>query len=164
MPTANLSMPIKTTQDSIEIGPASRADIPALCQLLAILFSQEVEFQADQTVQASALTSLFDNPELGTLLIARDGTRPIAMVSLLYTVSTALGGRVALLEDMLVHPDYRNRAIGSQLLSHAVTVAREQGCRRITLLTDRENSAAQGFYRRQGFALSEMVPMRLLLD
>ena len=82
-------MPIKPTQDNIEIGPASRADIPALCQLLAILFSQELEFEANQAVQATALTSLFDNPELGTLLIARDGPRPIAMVSLLYTVSTA---------------------------------------------------------------------------
>jgi len=148
----------------IEFSRALRADIPALCGLLAILFSQEVEFQADQSLQEAALTMLVDQPELGTLLVARDGSRPVAMVSLLYSVSTALGGRVALLEDMLVHPDYRNRAIGSQLLSHAVEFAREQGCRRITLLTDSDNSAAQAFYRRQGFVLSEMVPMRLLLD
>lgn len=157
-------MTINSSPNSIEFGPALRADIPALCQLLAILFGQEAEFQADQAVQEAALNLLFDQSELGTLLVARDGARPVGMVSLLYTVSTALGGRVALLEDMVVHPDYRNRAVGSGLLSHAVAVAHEQGCRRITLLTDRDNSAAQGFYRRQGFGLSEMVPMRLLLE
>ncbi len=157
-------MPINSSDNGIEFGRALPADIPALCGLLAILFGQEAEFQADQAVQQAGLNLLFDQPELGTLLVARDGPQPVAMVGLLYTVSTALGGRVALLEDMLVHPDYRNRAIGSQLLSHAVAVAREQGCRRITLLTDSDNIAAQDFYRRQGFVLSEMVPMRLLLE
>jgi ribosomal protein S18 acetylase RimI-like enzyme len=85
------------------------------------------------------------------------------MVNLLYTVSTALGARVALLEDMVVAPQARGRGLGSALLTHAIAHARSQGCRRITLLTDGVNDSAQRFYARHGFTGSGMVPMRMSL-
>jgi len=77
--------------------------------------------------------------------------------------STALGGRVALLEDMVVRPDARGRGAGSLLLRAAVEFARAAGCLRITLLTDADNAAAQRFYARHGFGQSAMIPMRLPL-
>jgi len=85
------------------------------------------------------------------------------MVSLLFLPSTALGGRVALLEDMVVQPDARGGGAGSRLLAAATEFARSAGCLRITLLTDAHNAAAQRFYGRHGFARSAMIPMRLLL-
>ena len=157
-------MQASRTHTDIQICSATLVDIPTLCRLLAILFSQETEFQPNQTSQAAALKSLLNNPELGEIMVARSTNQVIGMVSLLYTVSTALGGRVALLEDMLIHPDFRNQAIGSGLLSHAVNVALEKGCRRITLLTDKHNLPAQRFYRRHGFKASEMLPMRFLVE
>lgn len=153
-----------TTYKDIRICSATPEDIPTLCQLLAILFCQEAEFQSHHAKQEAALKILLNNPDLGDIIVARSDIQTIGMVSLLYTVSTALGGRVAILEDMLVHPDFRNQAIGSHLLSHAVNVAREKGCRRITLLTDKDNLPAQQFYQRHGFKNSEMLPMRLLLE
>jgi ribosomal protein S18 acetylase RimI-like enzyme len=152
------------THTDIQICSATPNDIPSLCRLLAILFSQEAEFQSHHANQKAALKILLNNPDLGDIIVARSDIQTIGMVSLLYTVSTALGGRVAILEDMLVHPDFRNQAIGSHLLSHAVSVAREKGCRRITLLTDKDNLPAQRFYQRHGFKNSEMLPMRLLLE
>ncbi len=64
------------------------------------------------------------------------------MVTILFTVSAAEGGRAAWLEDMLVHPDRRGQGIGWQLLSHALAEARIAGCTRITLLTDGESQHA----------------------
>jgi GNAT superfamily N-acetyltransferase len=85
------------------------------------------------------------------------------MVNLLFTVSTALGGRVAILEDMIVHPDHRGGGAGSKLLQGGIAFARSVGCRRLTLLVDRANGAAQRFYARHGLAPSEMLTMRLSL-
>lgn len=147
-----------------EIGTASLADIPDLCDLLTLLFAQEREFQPDRTAQQRGLAAIIADPALGCILAARSGGKVVGMVNLLYTVSTALGGRVALLEDMAVAPDYRGLGIGSRLLAHAIETARTNHCLRITLLTDRDNLAAQRFYRRQGFELSTMAPMRLRLD
>lgn len=143
---------------------ATLDDIPALSALLSWLFSQEKEFSPDPTAQARGLASIIAAPSVGTILVARKNGEIQAMVNLLYTVSTALGERVALLEDMVVRPDAQGCGLGSALLQHAIAKARAQGCRRITLLTDRDNQGAQRFYARQGFVVSDMLPMRLLAD
>ena len=85
----------------------------------------------------------------------------IAMVCLLYTVSTFLGEKVALLEDMIVHPEFRGRRIGRKILDAAISHATQRGCARLTLLTDATNDGAIRFYERAGFARSGMIPLRL---
>jgi GNAT superfamily N-acetyltransferase len=140
---------------------AAVADIAVLSDLLSVLFSQEVEFTPNPEVQQKGLTRIITDPRVGTVLIAREADHIVGMVNLLFTISTALGERVALLEDMVVSPEVRGTGIGAKLLSEAISLARERGCKRITLLTDRSNEAAQRFYAKQGFVLSSMVPMRL---
>jgi GNAT superfamily N-acetyltransferase len=99
----------------------------------------------------------------GTVFVARDGRQVVAMASLLYTVSTAEGGKAALFEDLVVAPEHRKRGIGQALLKHVVAEARKEGVLRITLLTDMQNERAQAMYRRAGFVGSPMKPMRLKL-
>ena len=102
-------------------------------------------------------------PELGFILLARDNGQVVGMVNILFTISTALGERVALLEDMVVRAEVRGSGIGSKLLARAIELARLAGCRRVTLLTDQNNVSAQQFYQRQGFVISSMMPLRLSL-
>lgn len=148
---------------AMEISAATLDDIPQLCKLLELLFSQEAEFAPDRAIQAAGLREIIAEPQRGQIWVLRDGTSPVGMVNLLFTISTALGGRVAILEDMVVHPSARGGGAGSQLLQAAISAAQSAGCRRITLLTDGSNEAAQRFYQRHGFALSDMVPLRLML-
>ncbi len=145
------------------IRQAREHDIPALCELLSVLFAQEAEFTPEREAQRRGLARIVGHPDVGVILVAREGGAIVGMTNLLYTVSTALGTRVALLEDMVVAPHARGRGVGSALLARAIAVAREQGCGRITLLTDGVNEAAQRFYARHGFSISGMVPMRLTL-
>lgn len=151
-------------QTVTEFGLAAEAEMPALVELLDVLFSQEEEFQPDHAAQQRGLAAIMADPAVGHVLVARQAERVVAMVGLLYTISTALGARVALLEDMVVHPSVRGQGIGSGLLQYAADFARQQGCRRITLLTDASNQQAQRFYRRLGFTASTMVPFRLRLN
>jgi len=115
-------------------------------------------------LQSAGLQKIVDSPEHGQILVLRESGSLVGMVNLLFTISTALGGQVTILEDMVVHPDYRGSGAGSKLLQAAIDFAKSAGCRRITLLTDKTNEAAQRFYKRHGFGLSEMIPMRLLLE
>lgn len=148
----------------MHVTPATSDDLPALCGLLDLLFTQEAEFVPDRTAQLRGLGAIVGQPAVGAILVARDDDGvPIGMVNLLWTVSTALGARVALLEDMVVTPAARGQGLGGQLLEAAVVYARDQGCHRITLLTDGDNHGAQAFYRAHGFVDSPMVPLRLLL-
>ncbi len=145
------------------ITPASTSDIPELCELLDILFSQEADFKPDHESQSRGLARIISNPDVGLILVARHGGKVLGMVNLLFTVSTALGDRVALLEDMVVSPGARSAGVGSRLLKQAIHLARVNGCKRITLLTDRDNETAQHFYQKHGFVLSAMIPLRLPL-
>lgn len=148
---------------AMEITAATASDIPELCVLLAQLFNQEAEFKADSALQSQGLKRIIDDSETGQIIIARQEGRIVGMVNLLYTISTALGSRVALLEDMVVSKQAQGTGIGSELIEKAIQAARQKGCKRITLLTDRDNEAAQGFYRKHGFEFSAMIPMRLSL-
>ena len=147
----------------MEISPASTADIPALSALLSILFTQEADFTPNDEAQRRGLARIINNPDIGLIVVARQNGKVVGMVNLLYTVSTALGERVAILEDMIVSPDARGAGIGSSLLEQAIHLARVSGCKRITLLTDSSNKSAQRFYQQHGFGFSAMVPLRLLL-
>ena len=86
------------------------------------------------------------------------------MINLLFTESTALGSKVAILEDMVVLSKSRSEGIGSKLIDYAISEAKKGGCKRITLLADIENTKAQSFYKKKGFVKSKMMPYRLLLD
>jgi len=139
-------------------------DIPKLVGLLHQLFSQEVEFTPDADKQTSGLHQIVGNDQIGKILIAIKDDEIIGMVNLLYTVSTYMGSRVCILEDMIISSPHRSSGVGSQLLHVAVQVATSDGCGRITLLTDHDNIHAQRFYGKHGFTRSSMIPMRRIID
>jgi len=143
--------------------PAREADLPQLVELLGLLFDKEAEFRPDAAKQTVALKLILSDPERGRIYVARDGRRTVAMASLLFTVSTAEGGKAAWFEDLVVHPDYRQQGTGQKMLAYVISQAKAEGVLRITLLTDMQNERAQALYRRAGFVGSPMRPMRLKL-
>ncbi len=148
----------------MEIQTAVSTDIPQLCLLLDTLFSQETEFKPDSELQALGLGAIIDGDGIGDILVAKQSGQIIGMVNLLYTLSTALGSRVAILEDMVIAPQHRGLGVGSALLKHAIDFAKQKGCKRITLLTDNDNESAHRFYEQHGFTESSMMAYRLFLD
>ena len=146
------------------VEPARRSDRAELVALMGMLFEQEVEFRPDPQAQSRGLDRILDHPDVGLILVARQGLKVVGMVNLLFTVSTALGERVALMEDLIVLPERRGAGVGSALVAGAVGHARRLGCRRLTLLTDAVNDGARHFYEEQGFTCSSMVPYRMSLS
>src|SRR3954468_2224645 len=145
----------------IKHSEAAAGDLPQLVELLGILFDQEAEFTANPAKQEAGLKMILSDPARGKIYVARDGRKVVAMASLLYTVSTAEGGKAALFEDLVVRPDYRKQGIGARLLEYVIEQARAEGVLRLTLLTDMQNEQTQALYRRLGFVGSPMKPMRL---
>jgi ribosomal protein S18 acetylase RimI-like enzyme len=157
-------MPDKVNLNAGGIRPATANDIPQLAELLTLLFAQETDFYPDIERQTRALHLIMKQPESGRIICAEDENgRIIGMVSLMFSISTAMGGVVAWLEDMIVHPQQRGCSIGTQLLQAAIEHAKAAGCARISLLTDSDNLAALRFYQRSGFKGSAMRPLRLML-
>ena len=155
---------MQNATDKFAMREAAITDIPQLCELLGLLFAQEADFQPDARKQASGLRLILEQPDVGRVYCATEENKVIGMVSILFTVSTAEGGRAAWLEDLVVHPTRRGQHVGQRLLQQAIRGARAAGCRRITLLTDATNNPAMRLYKQSNFIRSRMVPFRLGLQ
>jgi GNAT superfamily N-acetyltransferase len=147
--------------DTIRI--AIEKDIAQCARLLGVLFGQEHEFMPDVRLQERGLGMIIGHPSVGTVFVCERNGAIVGMVALLTTVSTALGNRVALLEDMVVSPECRGQGLGSMLMEHAAEWAESQGFGRVTLLTDGDNESAHRFYSGKGFSRSGMAVFRKLL-
>ena len=143
---------------------ATVSDISQISELLDSLFSQEIEFIPNKEKQENGLKMIIDNPTLGHVLVMEKSNKIIATINLLYTISTALGAKVVILEDMIVSSKFQKEGIGSKLLQNAIDFAKQQQCQRITLLTDKSNTIAHEFYAKNGFKCSTMIPFRLSLN
>ncbi len=146
------------------IEPAIIEDLPALADLLHDLFSHEADFRPDRVKQLRGLRLILEQPSRGRIFVLRHHDRIIGMINLLFTISTAEGGFVILLEDLVVQKEFRGQGFGTKLLLHSLAFAKEKGFLRITLLTDRLSEDSIRFYQRHGFYMSDMVPLRYLIS
>src|SRR5213595_332952 len=152
-----------TVSANVVIEPATEADLDELSEMLGELFTQESDFRPDKDKQLRGLRLIFEQPSRGRVFVLRREGTIVGMINLLFTISTAEGGFVILLEDLVIHKEHQHHGYGSKLLQHAIDFAKQKNFLRVTLLTDRPENLAQEFFRRHGFVESSMIPMRLLI-
>jgi GNAT superfamily N-acetyltransferase len=148
-------------KEHVVIEPATEADLDELSEMLGELFAQEGDFRPDREKQLRGLRLIFEQPSRGRVFVLRQNGAIVGMINLLFTISTAEGGFVIVLEDLVVHKKYQGKGYGRRLLEHAIDFAKEKNFLRVTLLTDRPENVAQEFFRHHGFVESSMIPMRL---
>jgi ribosomal protein S18 acetylase RimI-like enzyme len=149
--------------DEPHIEQATLEDLPQLTDLLHDLFSIEGDFAPNRAKQMRGLRLILEQPNRGRIFVLRQSGVICGMINVLFTISTAEGGFVILLEDVIVHRDFRGRGFGDKLLRHTIEYAKKKDFLRITLLTDRLNEEGQQFFKEHGFYESKMIPMRILL-
>jgi N-acetylglutamate synthase-like GNAT family acetyltransferase len=145
------------------IEPATIEDLPQMVELLVALFSEEEDFAPDRHKQEQGLRMILEQPSRGRIFVLRTDHMIIGMINLLFTISTAEGGLVILLEDLIIHPQHRRQGYGGRLLEHAIAYAKKKDFKRLTLLTDKISAESQEFFHQHGFSFSSMIPMRLVL-
>ena len=152
------------SSDDTAIAPAILADLPQLIQLLMELFEMEGDFEPNSKKQEEGLKLILEHPHRGRVLVIKNESKIIGMVNMLFTISTAEGGLVLLLEDFIIHPMNRGQGYGEKLLTAVKEFAHQKDFKRITLLTDKISDESQNFFNKEGFQFSKMIPMRLHLD
>src|SRR5437660_6490756 len=152
---------MQTVSEKVVIEPATEADLDELSEMLGGLFAQESDFRPDKEKQLRGLRLIFEQPSRGRVFVLRRDGAIVGMINLLFTISTAEGGFVMLLEDLVIHNEYQGHGYGRTLLNYAIDFAKKKNFLRITLLTDRPENVPPDFFRRHGFVESSMIPMRL---
>ena len=145
---------------SCTVRSANKEDLPALCALLGELFSIEADFKPDPARQWIGLGRLIQCPHEAVVLVAELDGETVGMCTAQVLISTAEGGEVALVEDVVVRGDQRGSGIGSALLAALETWCRQRDIRRMQLLADRANTPALEFYRRKGWQPTQLMAWR----
>ncbi len=151
-------------EDRPRVEPATIEDLPALTELVMNLLAASGDFTPDQTLQKHGLRLILEQPSRGRIFVVRNDHQIFGMVNLLFTISTACGGFVILMEDVVIHPDHRGQGYGTMLVDYVAEFAKKKHFRRITLLTDRISAESQEFFKKCGFEFSNMIPMRRIIE
>ena len=139
---------------------ATTDDLEPMADLLAELFTLESDFKPERRKQIAGLRLILENPDIGRLFVVRIDGRVAGMANALFTVSTAEGCRVVLLEDVIVKAAHRGSGLGRKLVEHILDWSAANGLPRVTLLADKDNAPALAFYERLGFEHSAMRVLR----
>jgi len=149
----------KLLNRDIRARDATTDDLPDLIELLGELFNLESDFAVNVRKQRQGLADMMANEE-ATVLVAVAKKEIIGMCTLQPLISTAEGGTVGILEDMIVTESWRGKGIGSILLEKVEKRALKFGMSRLQVLMDKDNNTAQNFYSKSEWSTTQMVVRR----
>jgi GNAT superfamily N-acetyltransferase len=144
------------------IRAATRADVPAILQLIRALADYEKLLDQVVATEASIEASLFGVRPYAEALIASQDGRAVGFALFFHNYSTFLGRPGIYLEDLFVQPEARGHGIGRALLAHVAQLAVERDCGRLEWAVLDWNQPAIDFYRHIGARpLDEWIVNRL---
>ncbi len=140
------------------------SDIEEMVSMLEELFGMENDFFPDAEAQRRGLKLILDNPETARILVTETACEVVGICALHSRISTFVGAKTGVLEDIVVKKEFRGRGVGRQLLYAAEKHALENGLKHLHLLMDKDNSPAELFYSELGWNRTGLVCMRKKLD
>ena len=134
---------------------ARRGDVPAI---VALLRDDELgsgrEAPEGEPLPDSyyAAFDAIDRDPSHELTVAELEGRVIGTFQLLFLAHLgSRGALVAQIESVHVHSSARGKGLGTELMRRAISRARERGCRRVQLTSNKARKDAHRFYERLGF-------------
>jgi ribosomal protein S18 acetylase RimI-like enzyme len=159
---------------AIVVRAATRADVPAIGKLGALLVRTHHEFDPKRFIPStpqtargygSFLGSQLEDPSVVVLVAARGD----AVIGYTYAAVEgfdymSLRGPAGALHDIVVDPAERGRGVGRTLLDATIAALAERGAPRVVLSTAERNEAAQRLFERAGFRRTMIEMTRELND
>jgi GNAT superfamily N-acetyltransferase len=138
---------------------ATISDLPAIVRMLADdeLGSQREKYQEPlPTSYIAAFEQINTDPNHELLVAEKDG-EVIGTLQLIFLPSISFqGGLRAQVESVRVDKRLQNQKIGSQLMEHAIQIAKARGAHVMQLTTHNTRKDAHRFYERLGFKSSHL--------
>jgi len=140
---------------------AEPGDVPAVMDGVTQLL---VELGGEGPAPAEmerAISELAGDRGMGALLVAEAGgedrgqNRVVGVLAASWQHAIHVPGRYGTIQDLWVHPDWRSKAIGRDLLAAFFELARSEGAKRVEVGLPRDDfpslAQTEAFYRANGF-------------
>jgi len=139
------------------VREATGEDGPAVAEAVAELLVELSGGGPPPHRLEEAVRELAGDGEKGALLVAEAGGEDgiVGVLAASWQHAIHVPGRYGTIQDLWVHPDWRSRAVGRELVDAFCEIARAAGARRIEVGLPRESferiGATEAFYRANGF-------------
>jgi GNAT superfamily N-acetyltransferase len=141
--------------EGAEIRAARGEDAPAVAAAVEALLIELGGERPSATALEEAARSLAEDPELGALLVAECDGAIVGVCAVSWQFAVHVPGRYGTIQDLWVHPEWRSRALGRELILALVRQATELGVARLEVGLPQEGfaqlAATERFYRENGF-------------
>jgi ribosomal protein S18 acetylase RimI-like enzyme len=144
-----------------KIRYATEQDAPAAARLMAQL-AEQTRGDIEPGVE-DRLRVMIELPEYAIFVAEDDAGQVVGLLTASQRWTLWHAGPCALIEELVVEERARRQGVGRALIQAALDWAQAQGCSEVEVSTDRDNTNAQAFYRRLGFA-SESLLLEYELD
>jgi GNAT superfamily N-acetyltransferase len=140
---------------TVRIREATRADLPGLVAMYAELSLDEPrEDPAALHRYEAAFDAIAALAGHHVLVAEEDGTLLGSATVIVEPNLTYKATPFALIENVVVTEAARGRGVGAAIITAAVEIAREAGCYKVTLTSNKRRGDAHRFYERLGFQAS----------
>jgi GNAT superfamily N-acetyltransferase len=148
--------------EPLALRDATRADVPAILQLIRDLAEYEKEPQSAVATEADLLRDGFGERPLFQVVLAEWEGAVVGFAFYFFNYSTWQGRPGLYLEDLFVRPPFRGKGIGKALLVHLAGIAVQRNCGRFVWQVLDWNEPALRFYESLGAkVMKEWLTMRV---
>ena len=136
---------------------ATEADAPAAAAAIGELLVELSGGGPPREELEQATAELVRDQGMGALLVAEAGGEDgiVGVLAASWQHAVHVPGRYGTIQDLWVHPDWRSKAVGHELVESFCELAREEGAKRLEVGLPREDferiEATTAFYRANGF-------------
>jgi GNAT superfamily N-acetyltransferase len=139
------------------VREAVEADVPAVAAAVGELLVELSGGGPPAAELERATLELVRDRGMGALLVAEAGGEDgiVGVLAASWQHAVHVPGRYGTIQDLWVHPEWRSKSIGHDLVAAFCEIAREAGAARIEVGLPREDferiGATEAFYRANGF-------------
>ena len=133
---------------NLQIRKARRKDLPAVVRLLAAM---DGEAPIPIARAASIYREMSHYPSFAFYLALADGEPVGTFTLLVYPTLVHDGTPEALVDGVVVDPQWRGRGVGGAMMAEAMRLAAQAGCYKLALSSNSKREDAHRFYRSLGF-------------
>jgi GNAT superfamily N-acetyltransferase len=148
------------------VREATHEDIGAVACAVRDLLLELGGKPASRDALEEAARTLVEDPTAGVLLVADSDGVLTGLLGASWQHAVRIPGRYGLIQELWIHPSWRGRAIGGDLVAALIEHARKRGIGRLEVGLPSERfphlAATEAFYVHNGFAAIGTRMRRLL--
>ena len=139
----------------MSVRAATADDAPAVASAVEALLIELGGERPSATDLREAARRLAEDPDSGALLVAEDDGAIVGILAASWQFALHVPGHYGTIQDLWVHPDWRSRELGRELVLALVRQATEAGVPRLEVGLPQESfgrlAATERFYRENDF-------------